>query len=99
MLANSGVVFDREQDRRRKALRACSNCIELGVERMNSEAVNIAAARFEQAWATAVKDKMEYLSPPNVDMIEVHEAALELIAATGTASLHEALEVLGSSGP
>lgn len=65
---------------------------------MNSEAVNNAAARYERAWATAVKDKMEYLSPPNADMIEVHEAALELIAATGTASLHEALEMLGSSG-
>jgi hypothetical protein len=82
-----------------KRHRACSNRIELGVDRMHSEAVNNAAARFEQAWATAVKDKMEYLSPPNADMIEVHEAALELIAVTGTASLHEALEVLGSSGP
>jgi hypothetical protein len=64
---------------------------------MNSEAVNKAAARYEQAWATAVKDKMEYLSPPNADMLEVHEAALELIAATGTASLHEALEMVGDS--
>ena len=42
---------------------------------------------------------MEYLSPPNADMIEVHDAALELIAATGAASLHEALEMLGSSSP
>jgi len=50
---------------------------------MNSEAVANAVARYEQAWATAVKDKMEYLSPPTADMIEVHEAALELIAATG----------------
>jgi hypothetical protein len=66
---------------------------------MNSEAVNNAVARYERAWATAVKDKMEYLSPPNADMIEVHEAALELISATRTASLHEALEMLGSSGP
>jgi hypothetical protein len=64
---------------------------------MKSEAVTNAAARYERAWALAVKDKMEYLSPPNADMIEVHEAALELIAATGTASLHEALEMLGSS--
>jgi len=66
---------------------------------MNSEEITNAATRYERAWATAVKDKMEYLSPTNADMIEVHEAALELIAATGTASLHEALEVLGSSGP
>jgi hypothetical protein len=66
---------------------------------MNAEAVNNAADRFERAWATAVKDKMEYLSPPNADMIEVHEAALELIAATGMASLHEALEVVASSEP
>ena len=66
---------------------------------MNSEEVNKAAARFERAWATAVKDKMEYLSPPNADMIEVHDAALELIAATGAASLHDALEGLGNYGP
>jgi hypothetical protein len=65
---------------------------------MNSEAINNAVARFEQAWAKAVKDKMEYLSPPNADMIEVHEAALELIEVTGTASLHEALEMVDSSG-
>jgi hypothetical protein len=73
--------------------------LELGVDLVNSEAINNAVARYEQAWAMAVKDKMEYLSPPNADMIEVHEAALELIAATGTASLHEALEMLGSYGP
>jgi hypothetical protein len=65
---------------------------------MQAEVVEKATARFEQAWATAVRDKMEYLSPPNADMIEVHEAALELISATGTASLHEALEVIGSTG-
>jgi hypothetical protein len=64
---------------------------------MNPEAINRAVARYEQAWAVAVKDKMEYLSPPNADMIEVHEAALELIQATGTTSLHEALEMLGRS--
>jgi hypothetical protein len=64
---------------------------------VSSEAINKAAARYERAWATAVKDKMEYLSPPNADMVEVHEAALDLISATGTASLHEALEALGSS--
>ena len=64
---------------------------------MNSESINNAAARYEQAWAVAVKDKMEYLSPPNADMIEVHEAALELIEATGTTSLHEALLMLGGS--
>jgi hypothetical protein len=75
-----------------------SNVMERGVDLMNSEAVNKATARFERAWATAVKDKMEYLSPPNADMVEVHEAALELIAATGAASLHEALEGLGHSG-
>jgi hypothetical protein len=73
--------------------------LELGVDLVNSEAINNAVARYEQAWAMAVKDKMEYLSPPNADMIEVHEAALELIAATGTASLQEALEMLGSYGP
>jgi hypothetical protein len=66
---------------------------------VSSEAIDNAAARYERAWATAVKDKMEYLSPPNADMIEVHEAALELISATGTTSLHEALEALGSSAP
>ena len=66
---------------------------------MDSEAIDNAVARYEQAWAKAVKDKMEYLSPPNADMIEVHEAALELIVATGTASLHEALEMLGSCDP
>ena len=65
---------------------------------MNTEAVNDAVARYERAWATAVRDKMEYLSPPNADMIEVHDAALELIAATGTSSLHEALEAVGSAG-
>ena len=67
---------------------------------MTSEAVTDAAARYERAWALAVEEKkMEYLSPPNADMIEVHEAALELISATGASSLHEALEVLGRSNP
>jgi hypothetical protein len=61
---------------------------------VDSSAVTAAAARFERAWAIALKDKAEHVSPSEADMVEVHDAALELVRATSTHTLQEALRVL-----
>ncbi len=61
---------------------------------MDSSTITAAAARFERAWAIAVKDKAEHVAPSETDMVEVHEAALELVGATSTRTLQEALRVL-----
>jgi hypothetical protein len=66
---------------------------------MDSEAISAAAARFERAWAIAMKDRAEHMSPPDADMVEVHEAALALVQATATETLKEALEVLRTFSP
>jgi hypothetical protein len=61
---------------------------------MDQQTIKAAAARFERAWAIAVKDKAEHVAPSEADMVEVHEAALELVGATSTHSLQGALGVL-----
>jgi hypothetical protein len=61
---------------------------------MDSDVVKIAATRFERAWAMALKDRAERFSPTDTEMVEVHEAALELVGATGTNTLQDALQVL-----
>jgi hypothetical protein len=58
------------------------------------KAIIAAASRFQQAWDRAMARNGEGLIVADLDIIEVHEAALELIAATGTDNLHDALDAL-----
>ena len=58
------------------------------------KAIIAAAARFQRAWDAAMAHNGEGLLVSELDIVEVHEAALELITATGTDSLEEALAVL-----
>jgi len=61
---------------------------------MDREAIAAAAERFERAWAIAVKDRAEHVAPTEADMVEVHEAALNLVGVTSTHTLQQALQVL-----
>ncbi|HXQ62905.1 MAG TPA: hypothetical protein VN796_11265 [Acidimicrobiales bacterium] len=63
------------------------------------DAIIAAAARFQRAWDAAMAGDGEGLIVSDLDIVEVHEAALELIGATGTHSLHEALEALHQTDP
>jgi hypothetical protein len=60
----------------------------------DEEAIIVAAARFQRAWDVAMARDGEGLIVADLDIVEVHEAALELIRATGTDSLHGALDAL-----
>jgi hypothetical protein len=53
-----------------------------------------AARRFQTAWDLAMAHDGEGLLVSELDIAEVHEAALELIRATGTDKLEDALEAL-----
>jgi hypothetical protein len=66
---------------------------------MDSEAISAAATRFSRAWDAAMKHKVRAVTHVDVEAIEVHEAALALIVATGTDTLREALEVLRKYDP
>ncbi len=59
----------------------------------DAAAIVAAAERFLRAWsATAQGD--DTLSPTDPGVIEMHEAALELMRATGTNNLQSAYDVL-----
>jgi|HubBroStandDraft_2_1064218.scaffolds.fasta_scaffold1432027_2 hypothetical protein len=58
-----------------------------------------AAERFQRAWEAAMARDGEGLLVSELDIAEVHEAALELIEATGTDTLEEALAVLQEFNP
>ena len=53
-----------------------------------------AARRFQTAWDRSMARNGEGLIVAELDIVEVHEAALELIRATGTDNLEDALDVL-----
>ena len=53
-----------------------------------------AARRFQTAWGLAMADNGEGLIVAELNIVEVHEAALELIRATETDNLEDALDVL-----
>jgi len=57
------------------------------------EAITAAAARFWLAWSVATVFKDDGV-PPVDQVVEVHEAARELIRATKTTDLRAAYEVL-----
>jgi hypothetical protein len=58
------------------------------------KAIIAAATRFQRAWEKAMANNGEGLIVPDLDIVEVHEAALELIEATGTATLQDALDAV-----
>jgi hypothetical protein len=57
------------------------------------EAVNVAAARFWLAWTVAIEFDGEGVPPTDL-VVEVHEAARELIRATKAKDLRGAYQVL-----
>jgi len=61
---------------------------------MPSEAMIAAAIRFKEAYDTAIKRSADDQSLTDVDIVEMHEAALGPIWATKTTTLQEALDVL-----
>jgi hypothetical protein len=60
----------------------------------DEKAIISAAGRFKRAWDGAMAHDGEGLIVADPDIVEVHEAALDLIRATGTDSLQEALDAL-----
>lgn len=62
-------------------------------------AIIVAAARFKRAWDQAMAHNGEGLIMANLDIVEVHEAALDMIRATGTDSLEGALDALHDYDP
>jgi hypothetical protein len=63
------------------------------------KAIIAAAVRFQRAWDQAMAQNGEGLLVADLDIVEVHEAALDLIRATGTASLQEALDTVHQLDP
>ncbi len=57
-------------------------------------AIIAAARRLKEAWDRAMARDGEGLIVAELDIVEVHEAALELIRATGTDNLEDALDAL-----
>jgi hypothetical protein len=60
----------------------------------NEQDIVVAAARFQRAWEKAMAANGEGLLVADLDIVEVHESALELIRTTGTDNLHDALDTL-----
>jgi hypothetical protein len=58
------------------------------------KAIIAAAARFQRAWDEAMANNGEGLIVARLDIVEVHDAAMDLIRVTGTASLEEALDLV-----
>jgi hypothetical protein len=59
-----------------------------------SKKIIAAATRFKEAWDAAIRHDREGLSLSDLDIVEMHEAALGLMAATGTTDLQSALDTL-----
>ena len=60
---------------------------------MPSKRIIAAATRFKEAWLPSSGSGTGG-SLSDIDIVEMHEAALGLIATTGTETLQEALDVL-----
>jgi len=58
----------------------------------DEKAIISAAARFKRAWDLAMARDGEGLILADLDIVEVHEAALDLIRTTGTDNLEAALD-------
>ena len=61
---------------------------------MPAKRIIAAATRFKEAWDTALLHGERGVSLSDVDIVEMHEAALGLISATGTTDLQSALDAL-----
>ncbi|HVC70510.1 MAG TPA: hypothetical protein VNC61_09695 [Acidimicrobiales bacterium] len=61
---------------------------------MDGKRIIAAATRFKEAWDAAARHTGQGLSLSDLDLVEMHEAALGLIAATGASDLQGALDVL-----
>ena len=61
---------------------------------MPSKRMIAAATRFKEAWETGMRRSGEGVALSDLDIVEMHEAALALIWATGTTDLQGALDVL-----
>jgi hypothetical protein len=53
-----------------------------------------AATRFKEAWNPSLGPDKPQWALSDIDIVEMHNAALGLISATGTDSLQQALDVL-----
>jgi hypothetical protein len=53
-----------------------------------------AATRFKEAWNPSLRADDAEWTLSDIDIVEMHDAALGLILATGTDNLQEALDVL-----
>jgi len=60
---------------------------------MPSKKMIAAATRFKEAWEAGMR-RGQGMALTDLDIIEMHEAALALIWATGTTDLQGALDVL-----
>lgn len=64
---------------------------------MPSKRIIAAATRFRESWDAALKDQVEGRPISNKhDFVEMYEAALGLMAATGAQTLEEALDILNN---
>jgi hypothetical protein len=61
---------------------------------MPSKRIIAAGIRFKEAWDAARDHTENGLSLNDIDLVEMHEAAVGLIQATGTKDLQSALDVL-----
>ncbi len=61
---------------------------------MPSKKMIAAATRFKEAWDVELCDGADGRPLRRLDVVELHEAALGLIWATGTTTLRDALDVL-----
>lgn len=61
---------------------------------MPAKRIIAAATRFKEAWNPPTAPVDPEWTLRDVDIVEMHNAALGLISATGTDSLQEALDVL-----
>jgi hypothetical protein len=59
-----------------------------------SKRIIAAATRFKDAWESALGHNKSGFSLSDLDIVEMHEAALGLIEATGTTDLQAALDAV-----
>lgn len=61
---------------------------------MPAKRIIAAATRFREAWNPSARSGEEEGALSDIDIVEMHNAALALIAATNTDNLQEALDAL-----
>ena len=66
---------------------------------VRSEAMIAAATRFKEAWEEGMRRSADGDVFTDRDIVEMHEASLGLIWATGTQTMQEALDVFHRLAP